>query len=204
MPIRGTKRDIDAAFTRCRLHPDSAVMFGTEFQLSGDTMDVVIFFYLVLPFGFTGSPGIFGRLMQGVQTYHRSYTPSNSLWGDSKPLHAEVFVDDGMFLEAQVGQRMEIATQVWGTGSDLILGDGSISKKKLGTEGTWEKKLVLLGYLVDLEEDTISLPDPKILGAVNLIRSVEFNPGCRTLTLHAVQELRGCMNSSCSISNFAP
>ena len=67
IPILGKKRDIDSAFTRRRMHPDSVVMFGAECQLSSDPDDVVIFFYLVLPFGFTGSPGIFGRLMQGVQ-----------------------------------------------------------------------------------------------------------------------------------------
>ena len=169
-------------------------MFGTEFQLSSDAADVVIFLYLVLRFGFTGSPGIFGRLMQGVQFSHRPFSPSDTLWDASTPLCAEVFVDDGMFLEAKIGQRMELSTNVWGNGSDLILGDGSISKKKLSSEWTWETKLVLLGYMADLEEDTISLPDSKILGAVNLIQSPEFNPGCRTLTLHSAQELRGCSN----------
>ena len=188
IPILGAKRDIDAAFARCRLHPDSSVMFGAEFQLSSDPADVVIFFYLVPPFGFSGSSGIFGRLVQGVQFPHRSFSPSNTLWGDSTPLRADVFVDDGMFLEAKIGQRTELPTNVWGTGSDLVLGAGSISKKKLLPGGTWGKKLVLLGYMVDLEEDTISLPDPKILGAANLIRSPEFNPGRRTLSLHSVQE----------------
>ena len=53
---------------------------------------------------------------------------------------------------------------------------------------------VLLGYVVDLEEDAISSPAPKIIGATNLIQSPEFNTGCRTLTLQSVQELRGCIN----------
>ena len=53
-----------------------------------------------------------------------------------------------------------------------------------------ECKLVLLGYYVDLHEDTISTPDPEMLEVVNLINSPEFNPCCLTATLHSIQELR--------------
>ena len=60
MRIVGTKRDVDSAFTRCRLHPDGADLFGTEFELGNDVGDTVAFSYLVLPVGFTASPGIFG------------------------------------------------------------------------------------------------------------------------------------------------
>ena len=51
--IVGTKRDIDAACTRCRLRPDPAVLFGAEFPLGSDTGGDIILFYMVLPFGFT-------------------------------------------------------------------------------------------------------------------------------------------------------
>lgn len=106
-------------------------------------------------------------------------------------LRDEAFVDDGMFLEPKIGQRMDLSALAWECGTDLILGLGAISKRKLATEGTWEKQLILLGYHVGIEEATSSLPAPKIVGPINLIHSPEFNPGCRTLTLHAVQELRG-------------
>ena len=69
--VVGAKRDIDSAFARCRLHPDGAAMFGTEFELSKDMGDAISCFYLVLPFGFTGPTGIFGRIMQAVQVYHQ-------------------------------------------------------------------------------------------------------------------------------------
>lgn len=44
IPIQGAKRDIDSAFTRCRLHPDAAVLFGTEFELGDIDVDNIIFF----------------------------------------------------------------------------------------------------------------------------------------------------------------
>ena len=53
--MAGAKRDTDAAFARCRVHPDCAAIFGTEFTHT-DPTNSLVFFYLVLPFGFTGSP----------------------------------------------------------------------------------------------------------------------------------------------------
>ena len=177
-------------------------MFGTEFQLSDDPYDVVIMFYLVLPVGFTGPPGISGRPMEGVQQYRRLFAPQNTLRDASMRLQAEVFVDDGMFLEPNLGQRMDFPTHAWGYGADLILGMRAIIKEKLATEGTWGKQLILLGYHVDIEEDTISLHDPQIIGATKLIQSPEFNPGCRTLNLHAAQALRGCVNHWSETGHF--
>ena len=42
-------------------------MLGAEFQLGDDPDANGVMFYLALPFGFAGPPGIFGRLMEGVQ-----------------------------------------------------------------------------------------------------------------------------------------
>ena len=129
VPVHGAKRDIDAAFTRCRLHPDAARMFGTEFDIDGDRTDALVFFYLVLPFGFAGSPVIFGRVMDAVQYYHQSFVLACPEWNDSPPFHADVFVDDGMFLEAAIGHRQDKSVLVWGRGADLFFGLEAISKK---------------------------------------------------------------------------
>ena len=55
-----TKRDIDNAFRRVNLHPDAVVIMCTE--LVGSELglgDDPLFFYLALPFGWNGPPGIF-------------------------------------------------------------------------------------------------------------------------------------------------
>ena len=54
LPSLGTERHIDAAFTRCLLRPDGAVMFGTEFGLAGDRDVSIVFFKSVAHFGFSG------------------------------------------------------------------------------------------------------------------------------------------------------
>ena len=114
IPIYGAKRDIDAAFTRCRLRPDGAVMFGTEFELGPKRCENVYLFYLVLPFGFTGSPGIFGRVMEAVQWYHQLHIHENPTWNGNEPLKADVFSGDAMFLDAEIGDRLDISVTVWG------------------------------------------------------------------------------------------
>ena len=81
LPIVGTKRGIGEAFTRCHLRPDSAVLFGAEFELVGAREDNAVFFYLVLPFGFAGSPGVFGRLTKASRWYRRRFTPPHILCG---------------------------------------------------------------------------------------------------------------------------
>ena len=194
VPIHGTKLDIDAAFTRCRLRPDAAALFGTEFELGPALADNVICFYLVLHFGFTGSPGIFGSGMQGAQRYHRLHAPPLPSWNGTDSFSAEVFVDDGMFLEAWVGNHSDTSVSVWGDVDGLFFGEKSISEKKMRDEGMWSRALLLVGFRIDLHLNTISLPPPKILGACNLINSPSLGTGCYVLDLHIAQGLRGCIN----------
>ena len=129
LEIVDTKRDIDAAFTRCRLHPDAAVLFGTEFMLNTASGENLIFFYLVPPFGFTGSPGVFGRLMQAAQYFHRCHIHPDPERNGVDHLSAEVYADDGMFRELLLGDRPHISVEVWELGVRLFLGVTGISTK---------------------------------------------------------------------------
>ena len=45
-----------------------------------------------------------------------------------------------------------------------------------------------------MEANAISLPDPKIIGARNLVHSAVFDPGNLAMDVHSAQELRGAMN----------
>ena len=129
-------------------------------------------------------------------------SPRIIIYGTGHSFEAEVFAGDGMFLEALVGRRCDQTVDVWGRGAELFFDTGAISKKKIKVEGTWETNLVLLGYEVDLASNTISLPGPKILGAVNIIQKAEFNPGSRALSVHSVKELRGCTNHWCNTGHI--
>ena len=189
----GTKRDIESASTRCRLRPGSSVMFGTEFSLCVSNGDNILFFYLDLPFGFTGSPGIFGRLTQAAQWFHRLRAPPVPSWNEEAPPHADVFAGDGMFIELTIGDRPQIAVETWGRGARLFRGLTCISERKLKDGGPWEDE-ALLGSHVNLKHDAISLPNPEITGAPSLINLHVFDRDNLALDLHFLQELRGRIN----------
>ena len=74
IPIQGTKRGAESAFTLRRPQPDAALLFGAEFDLGYPSHATVLIFYLGLPFGFPWSPGILGRVMQRVEWLHMSPT----------------------------------------------------------------------------------------------------------------------------------
>ena len=192
--IIGTKRDIGAAFTRVRVRPDCATLFGTEFAHRGDPMNNVVFFYLVLPFGFAGSPGIFGRVMEGVQVFHQTHDISHPHLNGQESLSALVCIDDGMFMELRLGNRPQISVNTWELGARLFMGIAGISGKKLRIEGSRTTELVLLGFHIDLERGLISPPNPKITGAAHLLSSAAFNDGNYALGVKDVQELRGCID----------
>ena len=195
LPLVGTKRDEDSAFTRCRLRPDASSMFSTEFTIKiGEVETGVIFFYMVLPFGFSGPPGIFGRVMQGVKWLHSRYHPLNPIWDGPNSFISEIFVDDGMFLEARLCTRPKQCVEKWERAATQLLGETAISKKKLAIEGEWNSELLLLGFHVNLGTGEIAHPEPKLVGARNLVHLSAFNPDNYTIPLQAMQELRGSLN----------
>ena len=157
-------------------------------------MNSIVFFYLVLPFGFAGSPGIFVRVMEGVQYFHQMHDISHPHLNGHEPLSGLIFVDDGMFMELVIGNRPQISVSTWELGVRLFLGRTGISEKKLRIEGSRATELVLSGFHIDLERDLISLPNPKITGAANLLSSAAFNDGNYALGVKDVQELRGRIN----------
>ena len=57
------------------LYRDSSLLFGAEFGIGHSVKDEALFFYLVLPFGFSGSHGVFGRMMQGAKWLRAQYSP---------------------------------------------------------------------------------------------------------------------------------
>ena len=169
-------------------------MFSTEFAANEDGSDVGVIFFTWAPFGFTGSPGIFGRAMQGVKWIRPQFCPDNPLWEGILSFWCEIFVGDGMFLEARIGTRAAQSVAKWEWAATQLLGSTAVSAGKLAMGGIRGKELAMLGSHVNLESDEISLPGPELVGAYNLVHQAVFNPGNYTIPLQAIQEFRGCMN----------
>ena len=194
VPIKCTKRDINSAFRQIRLHPDAASLFATEFQGStlGLNYDIIVG-YLVLPFGWTGAPGVFASIAEIITRFHNLSSPANPLWAGDHPFQSHLFVDDGILIEPDIAGRLEQSATTWECGSFLVIGNDALNEEKLRIEGEWKSLHIILGYEVDFENFTITLPSEKIIGAQVLLQSPCFTPGNRLLSLHDVQELRGNM-----------
>ena len=97
VPLKCTKRDIKAAFRQIRLNPGDWALFSTEFRglHIGLDFDLVVG-YLVLPFGWTGAPGIFASIAEIITRYHTLVCPSNMLWAGDRNCRSHLFADDGI------------------------------------------------------------------------------------------------------------
>ena len=133
-------------------------------------------------------------LCRGPQHFHRLHRPPLPQWGGSECLSAEVFVDDGMFIEACLGDRPQICVEVWELGVRLFLGITGISEKKLRIEGSWGTEALFLGCHINFAGDRISLPNPKVTGAYILLPNRVFDFGNCVTQLRDIQELRGRIN----------
>ena len=192
LELKATKRDIASAFRLPRLRPALSLLAATEFparhvSLSRD----LICIYLVMPFGWNGSPANFARfgdaitlarqqcgLRRGDRHLHHSFRP-------------RTYADDGIFIEINARRRLNATAACWGFFAKCILGLGATSDGKLAQEGTWESQKILIGFAFYLRHLTISLPENKRDGAEIFCVSLSDERGPHFLTLLEAQQLRG-------------
>ena len=91
----GGNRDIDPPFTRYRLNPDSSLLFSTELDLGEAPCGNILLFYVVLPYGFSGAPGLSGewRMVLSGSTrsvHHRTLCGAEKADFSAKFLRADV------------------------------------------------------------------------------------------------------------------
>ena len=93
----GANRGSDSEFTRRSPLRDADASLGAEFELGPSEQANIFFIYLVVPFGFAGPPGIFGRLMKAVQHYSRNPAHPHPLWNGVGPFQKMYFRANGCF-----------------------------------------------------------------------------------------------------------
>ena len=101
-----SKMDIAEAFRWIWLLPQDACVFATE--LGGYAWGLsqqIIAIYLVLTFGWTGSPGEFGVWAWVVKLLHQAFRPSDARWADDVCFHSQFLVDDMVLIESDLGRR---------------------------------------------------------------------------------------------------
>ena len=132
--------------------------FKAEFAYtSGD----VLVGFLCLPFGFSGSPGLFQVATDAIKAVHRRTGPSTPERDGDHAFDCHIFVDDGIFVEPRLGKRQIMVAEKWEATVKSLLGDDAINEEKKATEGSWSCQNCILGFEVNTETMKISLPQEK-------------------------------------------
>ena len=147
--------------------------------------------FLRLPFGFSGSPGLFQLTTDAIRAAHAS---TGSMFQERDGFHAShchIFADGGVFVEPRLGRRQMAVVDAWGKAVCSILGSDAVNCIKKEKEGERSQKNCILGFDIDAGNLTIILPTSKMEAARTFIRSDVFMPGNYNIRLHDMQRLRG-------------
>ena len=191
-PILLTKRDIKSDFRLIRLHPLMANVMGAE--LSGhhfNLNDDIVLFYGALPFGWCSSPSRFVRFSDALTKMHQLSGPSDPAWNLPHAFRSNMFIDDGLFVEAMIGARRRRSVELWETLAKGMMSEDAINKEKEQEEGEWKEEQIFLGFAINTKEMTIALPEEKRAGATILFDELFCKFGTRVMRLLTLQRLRG-------------
>ena len=111
-----------------------------------------------------------------------------------------MYVDDGIFIELSIPERLAATTERWEYIARGLLGQDALNAGKLKTEGSWEKQQIMLGFVFNLERLTISPPEGKIDGAKVLFGRFLESDRSQRIALLEMQQLRGHVEHSQSTS----
>ena len=108
------KRDIKSAFRLIRIHPHLSRVMVTEFSGHhfGLKEDILVF-YGVLPFGWGGIPSHFCRFSDAISILHQLHGPCQPLWNLGAAYRSKMYIDDGLFIELDMGKRIAQSTSKW-------------------------------------------------------------------------------------------
>lgn len=86
----------------------------------------------MLPFGRGSSRGHFVRYVDAVTRLHQLSGPAHHSWNPPFAFRPSMFVDDGLFIDARMGDRRDKSVYEWGTLANGIRPDEATNEEKGG------------------------------------------------------------------------
>eukprot|EP00959_Pyramimonas_sp_CCMP1952_P364342 7629778-Pyramimonas_sp.AAC.1 len=83
--------------------------------------------YMVLAFGWTGSPGEWMIKAWVAKFYHAAHRPADARWDDDAPFHSSFPMGDQVLAEADIGTRAAQSGGAALEGIRACLGEGAIN-----------------------------------------------------------------------------
>lgn len=156
------KRDIKSAFRLIRVHPRLSRVMVTEFagRHFGLEEDILMF-YGVLPFGWGSSPGHFCRFSDAIARLHQLHGPSGPLWNMPCAFRSKMYIDDGLFVELEIGDRKEQSSRKWEEIARGFLPQEAVNEEENKLEGAWCAQQIFLGFEIDTSSLEIRVPGEK-------------------------------------------
>ena len=112
IPVMMSKTDVKSAFRLVWIDLEGSTEFVTT--VPGKPFDIpeeLHLVFMVLSFGFGGSPGEYQILAHVVKTYHHGHHPANALWNGGG-LTSWFLVDDLVLVEVMIARRPNISKRV--------------------------------------------------------------------------------------------
>ena len=124
-------RDVKGAFKRVWVSPEDVELMATD--LPGDPAgfaEAIIAVFLVLTFGWTGSPGHWQAWAEAIRVWHCACAPKQAWRDGPEPFESFMVVDDGALVEPRLGDRQELSASTWGGCLTRLLGDQALNEEK--------------------------------------------------------------------------
>eukprot|EP00971_Amphidinium_carterae_P056784 1122779-Amphidinium_carterae.2 len=150
---------------------------------------------MVMSFGFTGAPGEWAPWGLATSALHRSYVPEDVFSCGPWAYHSHILVDDAILVEPRVGLRAEMSAHCYEENTKALLGDGAVNQEKVELEGSFGCEATVWGLTMNTEENTVGLPEQRLLKGAHLLALPVYSAGNHEMTLKDIQKLRGTAQS---------
>ena len=131
--------------------------------------------YLVLSFGWSGSPGEWTPWAWGIIQYFENFRPRDPRRDGPERFKAWALVDDCVMVEPLLGLRPWLAGALYEEGARRMLGPDAINHPKTLLEGFWAQVRTVWGVDLDSRKCSATLPDKRILKGAMLLASPVYD-----------------------------
>lgn len=210
IPVGLLKRDIAGAFKLVWLRPDVCGDLAVDLDVSFDGVQIsqVVGLPLVLTFGWSPSPGVFGSFGAGIDEHHAHGCPAKGASDGSFSFKSYTYVDDGTIVVSQLGNRPAIAAAAYELSCRTILGPDSVNNKKLELEGAWSQEVKAWGVHYNclsvehllmmvleggspMDAGQVTVPDHQVEKIKAMLELECLDTGNEVIPLGVVQSLQG-------------
>ena len=197
---RIAKRDVKAAFKLIWLRPQDMEQYVTEMpgKYVGDENVDYHVCYLCLTFGSSASPGLYHSMSLAMHYYHNARGPANPDWNGTHAFWSVTLVDDGIIIDVDMGDRLELSGECYDEGTVRVLGPFAQNWKKWAAEGEFVPESLVWGLDVkvgdmhnDVKSGSLDMPEVKVEAQRAAFGAAEFRNGNKWVKVESVRVALG-------------